>query len=437
MKTGKGIASLTENAPRKPLHRGIWVLCGGLVCAAILLFCIWKFTYTPKSVTVPAPEVSLRYDENACYLGSFFTYQDRLYVHMRTESIADNGNILDAHLGTVTGMIPDWSPADGYADFAGNFAGEIYTVQGFDPAVVLCWKTNDGIIHFFTTDTGITVSKGRDWFEDRMQLSQRYASFQFTNWQHSSEQAYTLTGQDEILTAWIKMLDTAPFVAAGTPPEELQDSSGTILYQASFILDNGMPLSMYLFENGYISCGNMMQPLYLKLPKKQFHAFLALLEQETGNHPVVPAVLSLEDCRKDPELGCYLPMDIPTDATLYCAYICYYLDPETGKETGTKEIQIEFRSTTDSTVAYALTVTWADEYGKNGWAGPMMEADALSEEALAAYVTTETRSGRPVYGGTKISIGVWHRDVSVALHGSGIDETTAYTLFFSIPAFHG
>ena len=51
----------------------------------------------------------------------FFIYEGRCYVQYR--EIYEDVDLIDKHLGTVTGLIDEWTPEDGYVDFAGSAQG--------------------------------------------------------------------------------------------------------------------------------------------------------------------------------------------------------------------------------------------------------------------------------------------------------------------------
>lgn len=81
--------------------------------------------------------------------------------------------------------------------------------------------------------------------------------------------------------------------------------------------------------------------------------------------------------------------------------------------TGTKELREVYSSIPD-TGGYSITIAWADDYGENGWADPMLDVSELSEAALAEYVETESAAGRP-FPGIRIMWAIWYGDVSVVL----------------------
>lgn len=125
-----------------------------------------------------------------------------------------------------------------------------------------------------------------------------------------------------------------------------------------------------------------------------------------------------------------MPAYVPDEMSFAYGEILYDLDPATGNKIGTKELRLEYSGTPD-TGGYSITIAWADDYGENGWAGPMLDVSELSEAALAEYVETESAAGRPL-SRNRIYVGVWYGDVSVVLSADGLDAETAYQIFASI-----
>jgi hypothetical protein len=136
--------------------------------------------------------------------------------------------------------------------------------------------------------------------------------------------------------------------------------------------------------------------------------------------------IMLEKCRNDPELGKYLPTFEVPGCSVLAAEARYYLDEETAAETGTKELYLEYTCAFNPELYYSVTVTWRDEYGQNGWAGPMFDRSELSAEALAEVMGTKEN------GIVTIDAGVWYGDVSVVLSASGLDAEAAFEILNSV-----
>ena len=129
-----------------------------------------------KGVTIPKLEVSLSAESSADMLG-FFIYQGNCYVHY--DWIYDDVDIIGKHLGAATGLIDEWTPRDGYVEFAGSVKGDFYEVKGYDPSFMLCMKHTDGSISLYVCDTGITLKYGSELYTDRLDLAGNYTSVQY------------------------------------------------------------------------------------------------------------------------------------------------------------------------------------------------------------------------------------------------------------------
>ena len=134
----------------------------------------------------------------------------------------------------------------------------------------------------------------------------------------------------------------------------------------------------------------------------------------------------------DPELGKYVPSYAPDNMKVERVEILYYLDSETAKEMGTKEITIEYSDNDDSSKWYAITVTWASEYGKNGWAGTMVDASELKEDNVSEYIRKTAPNGNSISYGSRIELGIWYGDVSIVLSGVDLDAETSYQILKSV-----
>lgn len=430
-----------------------WCAAAACVCLTVVGVFVWKqpsesfadanaddsgITVSEDGVTIPPLNVTLSMppDVQACWAYDFFIYQDRCYVSY--DRIYKDVDIIGEHLGTATGMLDVWTPKEGYVDFAGNIEGDFYSVQGYDPSFMLCMREANGSLSIFLCNNGITLKTGYDLYEERLHLSENYAAVQYetwASWYNSAGQVYQLLDpQSETVTAFIDALNAAAFMpTADIPLEEgeanIYDSKE--IYHVYFLLENGMTVELCLFEGGYVSFQGLLD-VCVQIPGEQFDAMTALLSDpdagsfagETSRWP------SLEDCRSDASFGAFVPAYVPDEMSFAYGEILYDLDPATGNKIGTKELRMEYSSIPD-TGGYSITIAWADDYGENGWADPMLDVSELSEAALAEYVETESAAGRPL-SRNRIYVGVWYGDVSVVLSADGLDAETVYQIFASI-----
>lgn len=375
-----------------------------------------------NGVTIPPLNVSLSSDGQADMIG-FFIYQGRCYVSYEY-NLRDN-NIVGEHLGYATGMINEWMPEDGYVDFAGSAWGDFYSVKGFDPEFMLCIKHPDGSIETFINNNGITLKKGSELFEERLHLSDEYIDVQYetrSSWYYSEYELYQLNDPNNaIISEFISQLDEAEFMLSNVIIQgEQGHPSDKEIYHMYFVFESGINIHLRIYEGGYV-CFDGLLDVCVKLSDEKFERLTDLFANQTEwtAFETPDDSITFEDCISDIYLGAYVPQYVPDDLMFNRAYISYYLDAETAKETKTKDITIEYNH-------YSATITWSDEYGENGWAGPMLNPEEVSvaavEDAISQY---KHREG-------DISIGVWYGDVSIVVSSSGLNTETVCRILASI-----
>ena len=370
----------TNSKPKRRWERQIaTVAC---ICLIVVGVFAWRnfsnhsdtsteITMSDKGVTIPKLEVSLSAESSADMLG-FFIYQGNCYVHY--DWIYDDVDIIGKHLGTATGLIDEWTPRDGYVEFAGSVKGDFYEVKGYDPSFMLCMKHTDGSISLYVCDTGITLKCGSELYMDRLHLAGNYTSVQYESrdsWDKSKHELYQLNDSDDLIRAFIDELNTAEFI----PRDSISyDGTGDIfsemeIYHLYFNMQNGTTVHLRLWKDGYVLYQGLLG-VCVQVQEKSYNNLLEVLENHTGAAPVDFHSIgkTVEDCVNDPELGKYVPSYTPDNMKVERVEILYYLDSETAKETGTKELTIEYSDGDDAAKWYAITVTWASEYGKK-WLG--------------------------------------------------------------------
>ena len=388
-------------------------------------------TSSADGVTIPKTEVSLSANI-AAEMIAFFIYQGNCYVQYEW---IDDADLVGEYLGTATGLIDEWTPKDGYVELAGSVKGPFYSVKGIDPGFMLCKKDETGAVSTYICDSGITLRTGSDLYEDRLHLSEQYIAVQAEtrdSWYNSRNKVFQLDADDEAVREFITRLDRAEFIPWEDVPAKEGMTSTTIydteLYHLYFKLENGMTVHLRLYENGYVRFQGLLS-VCVQLPEESFGALVDALKKQNGTEWVsVPdrTEIMLERCRNDPELGGYLPTFEVPGCSVLAAEPRYYLDPETAAETGTKELYLEYTCEFNPNLYYSVTVTWRDEYGRNGWAGPMLDQTELSVEALAE------RMGTKQNGVVTLHVGVWYGDVSVVLSASGLDAESAFEILSSV-----
>lgn len=420
-----------------------WGVLAACLCLVIAGTVIWQKTVTPaeegteivpsvNGVTIPQMEVSLSEHDEASMI-AFFIYNGNCYVEYERINGAD---ILGEYIGTATGLIDEWTPQEGYVEFAGSVKGDFFAVKGYDPEFMLCMKDAAGTVSTYICNNGITLKNGADLYEDRLHLSDNYSAVQYEtreSWFNSKNDLYQMNGNDEVISNFIEQMDKAEFMLWDDVIEKEGMTESTIydteLYHIYFKMDNGTTTHLRLYENGYVRFEGILD-VCVQVPEDSFNSLVDLMNTHTDSELVAvidQTEVMFEKCKSDPELGAYIPKyEIPGFA-LSAANIYYYIEPQTGAETGTKEICLEYDNLTDHKLWYGITITWKDEYGINGWAGPMIDNSELSVEIIKDY-----ESIKESIGTTDIDVGVWFDDVSVVLGATGIDAESAFDIFNSV-----
>ena len=383
-------------------------------------------------VNIPQMEVSLAKIDGASMIG-FFIYNGNCYVEYERINGAD---ILGEYIGTATGLIDEWTPQEGYVEFAGSVKGDFFAVKGYDPEFMLCMKDAAGTVSTYICNNGITLKNGADLYEDRLHLSDNYSAVQYEtreSWFNSKNDLYQMNENDEVISNFIEQMDKAEFMLWDDVIEKEGMTESTIydteLYHIYFKMDNGTTTHLRLYENGYVRFEGILD-VCVQVPEDSFNSLVDLMNTHTDSELVAvidQTEVMFEKCKNDPELGAYIPKYEVPGFALSAAYISYYIEPQTGAETGTKEICFEYDNLTDHKLWYGITITWKDEYGINGWAGPMIDNTELSVEKLKDYEYIKES-----IGATEIDVGVWFDDVSVVLGARGTDAESAFDIFNSV-----
>lgn len=237
-------------------------------------------TTEPKiegGIAIPKREVSLKKDSSADMIG-FFIYKGRCYVQYET---LKGGEALKGKcLGTITGMIDEWTPADGYVDFAGTVYGNFYEVKGYDPSFLLCKQWGDGTIELYICDSGFTVKQGADILEKRFHFSEnrRAVWYRGRNATYAGSRRYQFTGSFDIVDEFIRQINEGEFVPRETLEGELRNKNPR--YELLLITKSGIPATVYVFEDGYV-CFSSFWDYCIWIPEETFNKMFDLMENHT------------------------------------------------------------------------------------------------------------------------------------------------------------
>ncbi len=231
-------------------------------------------------VTIPKTEVSLKAGQTSDMIG-FFIYEGRMYVQY--EWIQDHPELVGEYVGTSTGLIDEWTPKDGYVDFAGSVPGDFYTVNGYDPSEMLCMKGNDGSVMVYFNDNGFTLYRGSDLFHDRLHLNLNYSKVEYQtrhDWAENLGNINTIPDDSaEVIKCFITELNKGYFMYTNDVP--LEDGQNSIydreIYHLFFRMNNGMTIHLRLYDGGYVRYAGLI-PVCVKMDTASFDALIALLK---------------------------------------------------------------------------------------------------------------------------------------------------------------
>ena len=235
---------------------------------------------TAKGITIPKAEVALSQTEGvAADMLAFFIYQGRCYLQY--DWIDHGSDLVGEKVGTATGLIDEWTPAEGYVELAGSVSGDFYTVRGFAPAFLLCMKEEGNAVQLFVCNNGITLYQGSELFEDRLGLSDGLKAVTYEDedsWYDGEEDIHTLHDLDAVKTL-IAAMDEAAFQLSDQADlyEEQDGGPSKELYHVYCKLDNGVTVTLRLFQGGYVTFTGLPDAC-VQVPEATFDAFLAALK---------------------------------------------------------------------------------------------------------------------------------------------------------------
>lgn len=235
-------------------------------------------TNNDNGITIPKREVYLaKNDGVAMDMHALFIYEGRVYI-----SFGEYGNISDEivgeYLGTSTGMIDEWTPKDGYVDFAGSIEGDFYSVNGYDKEFMLCMKDSDGTVSIFYNDNGITLHQSSDLFEERLHLKGNYVQAYYQNdkeWNYG-EGYHNVDSQDmNIIDSFVDALNSGSLISVDG--NETNMYSLNQIYHLYLEMNNGIVLHFRLYEGGYVSFEGV-PGVRVKIDEIRFNELINILE---------------------------------------------------------------------------------------------------------------------------------------------------------------
>lgn len=239
-------------------------------------------TVPDDGVNIPKLDVSLNADNVADMIG-FFIYHGNCYTQY---NFVDNVDIIGEKLGTAIGLIDEWTPSNGYVEFAGSVSGDFYEVKGYDPSFMLCMKDErwDGKIDvlLFIRSTGSELKYGSELFEDRLHISENYSELRYEerdSWYYGKHQKIRLEGNDKLIEKFIAELDSAEFFPRESVPleEKYESIFDTKLYHLYLEMKNGVSVNFHFLQGGYVIFEGMSD-ICVKIPEETYIEMIEAFE---------------------------------------------------------------------------------------------------------------------------------------------------------------
>ena len=454
-----GSVASGQEKRRKGMLKYAWTV-GGFAAAALLVALSLRFAGRNSSVepaavgqsamatavddaqegvTIPPKKVNLKKREfGIADMIGFFIYKGHCYEYM--DMIFPDPGLPEKYLGTITGMIDEWTPEEGYVDLAGSAVGDFYSVKGYDPSFMLCQKMGTREVILYISNSGITLNKGSDLYTDRLHLKGRIKELQAESrdsWFTGKNEIYRLDKDNEAVTNFIDALNEGSFISREDVPAK--DEWHMIFDERekehlTFLMEDGTRVRLRLLEGGYVFYQGILDAC-VQVPEDVMEDILALAESgERIPEEELPLGItrqSLKECREDPVFGKYVPRYMPDGMEATSVVVMYEIDQETGRENGTDWIQIEYSDDKeDPHIYYSVQIWPLSEYEKNGYAGPLLKAEELTEEALdEAMVRTDSKGTPREY--PYLDIAAEYGDVMVLLSARGLEADECLKIFES------
>lgn len=406
-----------------------------------------KVTISAMGVTIPSLHEYLSFDDNVgsewvYQMMPFFCYQGRYYVPYDT---LNNTQVVGERLGTARGNLSvGWGLFEEcLADFEGTVKGDVYTVKGYDPEFMLCFKDSDGgKFHVYICNNGITMKNGSELFEDRLHLAGNYCEVQYQTglsvWAMRDERYRLNDKNDSVIKSFIDTLNASEFMLSESIPME-DDQLGydeKTLYILRFRMENGLEFRIRLVDGGYVCFNGMyLADVCIRMPEKQFNELLNCINDPTAWTKLEQTehVTTLEDCANVDTLGLYIPSYVPDGLVFASANIWYEPELDTLADTDkVLTVLLEYSSPTYSKHHYRVEIVNADDY-EDIWAIPIMDASELSVEAVKEYA--EAFSSFPIEETRMIDVCVRYDDVLVWLSSQRLSFEDVYLILASIQEF--
>lgn len=217
---------------------------------------------------VPKMEMPILNANEAADMVAFFIYQSEVYIQAEmyfADEALRRSELLGEKLAYVTGRIDEWTRADDYVEFAGSVAGDIYTVEGYDPSFRLAIDhrsvDEDGKQHymlsFYERLNNISLDTGADLFKDKLKLNHHWQTLDVqtdADWNHGTAVFSKLDGLSrEEINSFIDALFSGNYLHLDYESNQAFYSESTQRVHLFFTMADGTRISLVVVEGGYVA----------------------------------------------------------------------------------------------------------------------------------------------------------------------------------------
>lgn len=215
--------------------------------------------------------------------GHVYTAETQYYQGAEAETLLP---LVGDYVGTAIGNINEWSTQDEYAkELASTYAGEIYTVRGYDEDFRLCATgvyEEDGQqvpwLQFFERLNGIGLSVGAELFSHRLGIEhwQEVAWLTHEDWDNGRDDYRPLDLSAEQIDGFLAALNDAPFeyVHDAQPGFYTAEEQGHLFFR----LEDGTTVQLRLMAGGYVGYQDLGW-YYVRMPGEVFDAVFAACQE--------------------------------------------------------------------------------------------------------------------------------------------------------------
>lgn len=277
-----------------------------LCLVALIGFGVWRsgmFRHTPAQTDDPVntppqgaisiPAIELKDSSGHLSMIGCVVYKGGIYRDAGSYLGEDAQKIeplLGEYLGHAKGTLNEWSKQDDYAEeFASTYTGSVYAVKGYDTSFRVCIKqfaegeNGESILWILFLDrlNGITISDGKDIFEDRLHLQGRISSIQWQShddWNLAGDNLQNASFDQATWDSFLNEIYQGSFVYTFMPDGSFYDDHPYCsIYgtpnQAHLILtmEDGTSVEFRLIEGGYVGY-DALKWYFVQIPEDVFNA---------------------------------------------------------------------------------------------------------------------------------------------------------------------